>query len=409
MPELPQGWESDARFRYHAVDGTLDLPQMSDAECTVLIWKTGRNPLNHPGHAAILMRRQRAENYTTAVWENPDLTRYLSFWPGVNASKETKDSNRMVVGNFMNNFTHDLIAETPSSTNDRLANNPGLARSNQKMIMLNRLQAVEKPHSSDPSRLSYDLKEIPNAGRWSNFPQDCYHIPALRHDNPKRLGLDLERIAHWTETIVKDENFKYKLISKKSNCAGAAMRAIDEGGAKAFAKALNDTYDLYSPNAQIAYLTPSDCKAYVDMVCSGVFIANNMLQEIEHYVTRQNAEALLRDRMTADIFTLADWNTISRRQGFFSGIRGFTLRALDKQIERYHKYDWGMNYNNKLAAFLCIIKATHTHNMKSTSGQRDMAFTLLSVQILRVCEHLASGQNVFRVSSSIALDAPFYV
>ncbi|MFG1457076.1 hypothetical protein V5F62_11715 [Xanthobacter sp. VTT E-85237] len=409
MPELPPNWESDARFRYRTVDGTLNLPQMSDAECTVLIWNTGRNPLSHPGHAAVLMRRQRAEDYTTAIWENADLTRYFSFWPGANAEKGNKDSNGMVAGHFMNNFAHDLIAETPSSTNDLLADKPHLARPNQKMIMLNRVHAIEKPQSSDPSRKSYDLKEIPNAGRWSNFPEDYYHIPALRHDNPKRLGLDLERIAHWTETITKDENFKYKLISKKSNCAGAAMRAIDEGGAKAFAKALNDTYDVYSPNAQIAYMTPSDCKSYVNLVCSGIFITNNMLQEIENYVARQNAEALMRDRMTADIFTLADWNTVSHRKGFFSGMRGFTLRALDKQIERYHKYDWGMNYNNKLAAFIGIIKATHTHNLKSTSGQRDMAFTLLSVQILRVCEHLASGQTVFKVPSSVALDAPFYV
>ena len=91
--------------------GTRLIPQLRNYECTFMVWPEGGFAPAHPGHAVLMLRRNRFEGPWAyeevdgdGTYEPPydeSDTRYISFWPG---SRRDKSWSRGLLGRTSGNL-----------------------------------------------------------------------------------------------------------------------------------------------------------------------------------------------------------------------------------------------------------------------------------------------------------------
>ncbi len=340
----------------------LNIAQTAENECTVMIWNTGTwaGALSHPGHASILMRRDKNEGPFEYEDYPPRQIRYVSFWPASDSDKTAKtgkEGNKAMMtskrdGNFLSHHIEDYDNELGASGRAAL-NNGGARRPGQVVVNI------------DANGNDY----------WGQLPQHLISLPAMAGTRLRSLGLDMNEIVDWCVAFKESDEFNYTYISTSQNCAGVAVRALCAGGADAFA-ALGG-----SPSKGTIYFTPNDAKIWVDAVAVGIQRVNNMLGDLYHL---SSGHPLLK----TDLPTVEQWKALSNVS--FS-MRGSLTRGIDDALATYHTTTWIHDFPKRLGALVKMIKNTHAHFQ--TDSKRQPAYVALARRIIHVVRLRAAQGN----------------
>jgi len=266
--------------------GALTIPQQADYECTVLVWHTGAwlEGLSHPGHASLLLRRQKK----VGPWKcqakkaddglefdcQPDYDlakiRYVSVWaegPSAKTSRTGKEGGvaRFLSargGDLLSHHLQDYVNELGDSARERLE---GGAPPRPGQIVIGRFRGGDD-----------DGGDV-----WGKKCEASVALPGLSPARADKLGLNLNKVVEWAARFKRGPECNYVYISKSQNCAGVAVRALSAGGADAFG-ALGG-----NPSKGTIYFTPNDMVVYANGVREGIRRVNQMLDDLRGVVSRQ--------------------------------------------------------------------------------------------------------------------------
>lgn len=339
------------------------LPQDLPFQCDMLVWRNapGLSAQDHPGHAALVLRRTVNEGpwhvlgsrlrHVTAGDVNPAIRltdqRYVSFWPGFGGGDGFFGVRN---GMFRKDHLEDMEHEMSPNGRTRLSNN-----------------------QTEPRQGQIVVGEDDGNDVWGQLPQATVSVPGLTGARADRLGLSLNRIVAWAARFRQGDEFNYVFASKTNNCSGVAVRAMREGGGDAFA-ALGG-----GPAEPTFYLAPNDAQRWANAVRLGAGECNRMLGTLRNRTAFMAAPPPAQDLMSPQ-----DWKT---RSDVAWTIRGRLTAAVDKALKDYHGRDWEAGFQKKLKALVTIIKNVHDHLREDS--KRDGAYLLLAWQVIAVVGRLA--------------------
>ncbi|WP_431285738.1 hypothetical protein ACQW02_13395 [Humitalea sp. 24SJ18S-53] len=355
----------------------IELAQTAAFECTMMIWHTGAwaGALTHPGHASVLLRRDRDEGpfvgYQPA-YDDDDEIRYVSFWPASASDKGTKrgqESNKTIYtsrrdGNFLSHHNNDYDNEL-GATGRAALENGGAPRAGQVVF-------AEYDNGND---------------YWGQRPQALIALPALTGMRATSLGLDMNRIVAWCVNFRVSEDFNYTYISTSQNCSGVAVRALCAGGGDAFAAMGGST------SKGTIYFTPNDAEVWGNSVALGIQRVNNLLADLHNLSHTTPLQG-------TDLLDVDAWKTLST---VAHSMRGSLTRAIDDGLATYHATTWGANYPKRMSALVKIIKNTHAHLQRDS--RRNPAYLTLARQIMHVVgERAVLGNRAWDVADYYGSD-----
>lgn len=339
----------------------LRLPQAFAFQCDMLVWRNASGvlgPMMHPGHAALVLRRTVAEgpwhgkaglNFGLGTPDpelDPASYRYVSFWP-YGDKDGLFDATSAV---FHKNHLEDMGNELGENARRMLDNDQTQPREGQIVIGQDR-----------------NLQDI-----WGQRHQAMVPVLGLTGARADKLGLSLNRIVSWATRFRGSEEFNYIFASKTKNCAGVAIRAMQAGGADAFAQLGGN------PAKPSFYMLPNDAQRWANAVSLGVAECNRMLEVL------RNRTRFLAVAPPGDLMSLKDWKA---RSDVAWTLRGRLTAAIDKALGEYHGKEWGRDFERKLKLLVTIIRNVHDHLREDT--KRDAAYLTLANQVMAVVGALA--------------------
>lgn len=340
----------------------VDIAQTYTPEATLVIWENrdGFRAMQHPGHAALLLRRFTL-THMNLVWD-PTRVRYVSFFPGGGREK----SSLVRPGQFSAHYFWDMKFEMSERVQNALQQGTMLPR-NEQYVIGSELGSNTEIYGQAADRI--------------------LSMPALSPNNQYRWGIDLNRIVDWALNFRVSKEFNYEMVSKSNNCAGVAIRALRAGGGEAFASVVGG-----APTMTL-YATPKDCVQIGQAVIEGIRRVNDMMSFLNNIVAlkSRNLVGTLANRNVNDLYTASEWK---RDSHVALKTRGLILRGIDSGLEKYHRLSWDTNYPEKLSAYVSVLKGVHEHFEVSKSGKREPAFVVLSSQILGQWRNLAAEANL---------------
>lgn len=342
----------------------LHLPQAMAYQCDMLVWRSaaGAGAIGHPGHAALVLRRERnigpwhfvgdAVKFPGATRPPTDLTahRYLSFWPFGEKKGKSAPLFSKVGAKFREDHLDDMFQEL-SPHAEEILNGGGVARTGQLV-------------------LGYDDEADDIWGQW---PQVIVTVPALNGTRADRLGVDLNRMVAWAARFKNSDEFNYTFVSKSQNCAGVAVRALVAGGGEAFG-ALGGNHSKGT-----LYMLPNDAQRWAEAVSRGIDLTNNMLADLRNRTAHLPAGPI-------DLMSVANWKSTSAVSW---SIRGRMTAAIDSALRTFHENRWTDGFPAKLAALVVIVRNVHDH--LRTESRRNDAYLELAREVMGVVGWLARG------------------
>jgi len=340
----------------------LTLPQPEAFQADMLIWRSapGMGAIDHPGHAAVVLRRQRNEgpwryqgrvngrkNTRPAI--QPAAQRYISFWP----DDEKDGLFDRTTAKFRVDHLDDCWQEISSAAGRALGEGRFAPRAGQIVL------------GSDDR--GDDI--------WGQWPQVIVSIPGLSSARQTRLGLHLNRMVEWAQRFKASDEFGYTFVSKGRNCAGVAVRALVAGGGDAFA-AIGGHHG--KPNI---FTVPNDAQHWAEAVLRGVQEVNRMLEVLRDATAHLPAGP-------SDLMSYRQWRTTSH---VALTIRGPQTVAIDKALQDFHAARWLDGHPAKFGALVTIIKAIRDHMRRET--KRETAYLELAREVMGVVAWLARSAD----------------
>lgn len=333
------------------------IPQNTAWEATSVVWSgaSGKGALNHPGHAALCLRRTMDSNPDFA---EVNMCRYVSFIPGA-----SRNTNGVRPGRFTPGYNHDLKYEL-GRAEERLQNRQFTPSSGQVVIDHN-FYGHE-----------YGGEEV-FTEEWAKIADKFVSMQGM---DLSSWGINLNRIVDWCMNFWVGEDCYYEFISNSHNCASVVWRALTCGGGKAFAEIHGNC-----PNHKV-YITPDEFSDFCVNIREGIQKVN---QAASYICNTYNDKSIARDLMSGapigwsslDLYKPEDWK---KESSVSWKTRGLILRRIDDALVKYHKLTWDGNYNDKLLEVLKIIIALQEHFLVSKSGKRDAALCALAKQVFVV-------------------------
>jgi hypothetical protein len=344
-----------------------------------MVWRnaSGTGAIDHPGHSALLVRR----NVNEGPWHltmipnaafpfdyHPDYInsneRYISFWPAPEARLTPHRAD------FLRHHFQDYYNELGWRAQQLLSS------SHDHTIDDTRVDAAW--HYYEERRQWPAPREgqvvVGTSGQnlddvWGKLPDAYISLPGLSPTRGFALGLHLNKVVGFAAAFKGSRECDYHFLSKKQNCAGVAVRALVAGGADAFGKLWGD------PSKGNLYITPVDAEAYAKAVKIGIERCNNMLDYLRQWA--QVGFMLL----GADLPQVDEWK---RQSAVDWKVRGTLLRTIDTSLGNYHRLTWAQNFPEKLVELVTIIRNAYDHCQRSRTKARDNAFKGLVAKILNV-------------------------
>lgn len=331
----------------------IDIPQKYTPEATLVIWENrdGVRAMQHPGHAALLLRRFSFTNLN-ANWDATRI-RYISFFPGGSREKNTMKRPAQ----FSAHYFWDMNFEMSERAQLGLRNKTMQRRRGQYVI----------GHGEDAEQNPVEI--------YGQMADGILPMPGLSLADRYHWGIDLNRIVKWALEFRTSKDFNYEFISKSGNCAGVAIRALRAGGGEAFASVIGGAPSL------TLYATPKDCIQIGQAVMDGIRRVNHMMDHLNGVVQGKynNLGGTHATRDISELYSAADW----KRDSYVAlKTRGLILRSIDSGLEKYHRLTWDNNFPDKLTAYMTVLKGVYDHFQVSKSGKREPAFVVLAAQLL---------------------------
>jgi hypothetical protein len=314
-------------------------PPDSPRAVQVHIWKNAVGPLGiakpqHPGHAAM------------QVYENREVVRYVSWWPGEGAGKGNKLNKQDA--HQMNRLSTDGWNEISKKTEEKLNAPDGKARPGQYR------------HRGFINRVGELI-----TGGWMQLPQDSVSIPGLGAPSVT-WGLHLPSIATWWDAWSQHQ--KYVMMSTSNNCAGAVALALKEGGAECYLK----------EPATWLYISPLK----VDEWAHGL---QDRLRELDRHFAAI-AEKVERTKPVPGLPTSSpipskdDWVKYSALK---NSSRSSYLRAIDDALGELNKHQKIDGFSvERQRCMVTLVEAIHTHVVTQPASERNGFVLSLAGRIL---------------------------
>lgn len=331
----------------------IDIPQKYTPEATLVIWENrdGIRAMQHPGHAALLLRRFNFTNMNTR-WD-PTRIRYVSFFPGGGREK----SSMVRPAQFSAHYFWDMKFEMSDRAQEGLRAKTMQRRRGQYLI------AYDEQSQEDPVEI------------YGQMADGIMAMPGLSLADRYQWGIDLNRVVTWALKFRTSKDFNYEMVSKSNNCAGVAIRALRAGGGEAFASVVGGAPSL------TLYATPKDCIQIGQAVVDGIRRVNQMMSYLNGVVNLKsgNLGGVHATRDLSELYSASDW----KRDSYVAlKTRGLILRSIDSALEKYHRLNWDNDYPEKLTAYMTVLKSVYDHFQVSKSGKREPAFVVLASQLL---------------------------
>jgi hypothetical protein len=356
-----------------------EIAQTYAWEATGIVWTgaKGTGSFNHPGHAALALRKVMNPTPNFAIEVD---FKYVSYIPG----SDNWNARGVRTGFFTRSYEYDIDYE--------LGTAEGRLRTRQFRASPNQVIARVTP-SPGQLRGGEQLYEE----KWGKVADRFVSMQAF---SPASIGIDMNRIVSWCVKFRNSTDYYYDFVSNTHNCASVAWRALDQGGGRAYCQ-IQDSV----PNHKI-YITPKEFGDYSVSVAEGVLKADRALNYVINTAVQKlnrNAQAFYTAAPIGfgganDLYQTRDWMNES---AVAWKMRGWILRRIDDAIQKYHTYTWDRNYSEKLFQLLTVTVNLQDHFRASSSGSRDAALTALAIQVMSVFAQL-------RADATIAWDAADY-
>ncbi|MFM7128864.1 MAG: hypothetical protein ACKO0V_05850 [bacterium] len=290
----------------------------------VMVWHNNNSTLSSSGHAALAITRNTGPGLSA-------IDTYISWFPEVNAAGDdhVHDSRGFSVGKNIGKFFADPCTELTADVQARLNTNLMTPMANQMRgatVNVGGTQ-VENPRSG--------------AFAWVRLPNDVIDIPTIddngRDITTRNVGLCETNLKSWWDLRSDPKGnsqsrgvrpyYRFKLISKKYNCASVVMAALLSSGCGLFIK----------PSKPLFAISPVDVLNYARKLQRKLTQINATLQTVQDQAladyqnfrqTRYVDSALV----NGDIWTCEAWRQAS---AVSVGRRKEQVARIDQLLQQY--------------------------------------------------------------------------
>lgn len=354
-------------------------------QAVVRVWRNlkvlGKMPTSHFGHASV----------TVTGTTVPEKKQHISFWP-----KSSIDNHigafRTQGGSATNYASSDRQNEMNTLTAIRLE--VGYCKSQVPPIPYPRewdeiLLAMHKSPLSNPrpgqkrlvdeyGNVLTDNEDGVTVPLYSQSPQAKFFLPGLMADG-RFWGLNLTRIGNWWKEFMKVSP-PYQAFGR-NNCAGVALRALQEGGSDAIVKC---------PNVRV-YAEPAQVEEYAKELSIQLERLDTWAKTLESDIKQTiiSGQVRVRDVPGVDVkdglWTVDAWMKESALGVLYR--RGDTLREIDESLTRFHQFTWKDAFVERYEAFVQLFLNIVKHRQDKAESKRSDAVVRLAGQILTILQN----------------------
>jgi hypothetical protein len=194
-------------------------------------------------------------------------------------------------------------------------------------------------------------------------------IPLVGHMG-RQCGLDGVRMYRWWKVFRASPTNRYRLLSRKQNCAAVIARALQAGGGELYASMPNPGF----------FMHPNHVHEWADAIKS----------RIEQLTTWHCPPTKpLPKNIPQEIMKLQDWKDNTRR-GVLSR-RGPYILAIDRLMARYWAISgtWASRYEERVEVLGEILDQVHKYLIRRPHGSRADTVIELGEQILSTVQYRA--------------------
>lgn len=341
----------------------------------VLVWHKNNSTLSSSGHAAVAITRNTGP-FLSAI------DTYISWFPvetivGNTPGAQFRDSRGFDIGQGIEKFFADPCSAMDTALQGRLNANMIQPRSSQMKgptVNLGGTQ-IENPRTG--------------AFSWVRLPDDVIDIPTIDDNGAaitdQKVGLCEANLKSWwdirsdAKANSKSRNirpyYRFKLISKKYNCASVATAALLASGCGLFLK----------PSKPLFAISPVDVLNYARKLQRKITKINATLQTVQSQALanfqnfRQNRyvdDALV----NGDVWTVEAWRQAS---AVAVGRRKEQVARIDQLLEGYWARGAWSRYNSadKESYLEEILVQIQDHILQKPQSDRRVAILKLGVQV----------------------------
>lgn len=341
----------------------------------VLVWCGNGSGLASQGHAALAVTKAHAANVS-------QFDTYISWFPDETSTRDYRGFDK---GKNEGDFFNDECGKLSFATQLGLNNNT----------------ITPRPNQTKSASLDFDGTQIENpTNRWVNMPNFIVDIPCLddngRNGSTESLGLCQANLKSWWSLRTDAVNHqtlaykRFKLISKKFNCASVVMGALMAAGSKLFC----------NPPSAVFAVSPKDIRDYalklqkkINQLNQRMLTVNN--QDLANFRKYQQQPGTAFRPDTGDIWTFEEWRQASAVSGIAR--RKEQVARIDQLIQEYWATgNWTRSNSyakeNLLEAMLVQIQ---DHLLQKPQSDRRHALVKLGIQIRDKMETELRRQNNF--------------
>jgi hypothetical protein len=342
----------------------------------VMVWHANNNPMSSQGHAALAITRSTGPGLS-------EIDTYISWFPlesipGNAPGVATRDSRGFQIGKGIDKFMNDPCSQLSTDVQFALNTNTIQPHANQMRGPTVGLGGTQVENTRT------------GVFSWVRVPNDVIDIPTIDDDGrditDQRVGLCESNLKKWWE-IRSDSNgnsssrgvrpyYRFKLISKKYNCASVVTAALMASGCGLFLKPSKPLFAI-SPVDVLNYARKLQRKI-VGINTQLTMIQNQNLAEFRKFrQDRYQTNALINN----DIWTFEDWRQASAVSGIAR--RKEQVARIDQLIQQY----WALGHWNdhskvtKEALLEEILIQIQDHILQKPQSDRRVAVLKLGVQV----------------------------
>ena len=342
----------------------------------VMVWHVNNNPLSSQGHAALAITRNTGPGLS-------EIDTYISWFPVESLTLNTpgavtRDARGFELGRPVDKFMNDPCTEMPVDL----------------QVALN--THVAQPHANQMKGPTVNLGgtqvENPRTGifSWVRLPNDVIDIPTIddngRDITDQNVGLCESNLKSWWEirsdasgnssTRGVNPYYRFKLISKKYNCASVVTAALLASGCGLFLK----------PSKPLFAISPVDVLDYARKLQRKIIGINTQLLTIQGQnlaefrkfrQDRYQTNALIDN----DIWTFEAWRQASAVSGIAR--RKEQVARIDQLVQQYWARGAWTRYNttDKESLLEEILVQIQDHILQKPQSDRRVGVLKLGVQV----------------------------
>jgi len=348
-----------------------------------MVWHVNNSTLSSQGHAAVAITRN------TGPWLS-EIDTYISWFPVESLLPDVpgtqfRDPRGFDMGRGVDKFMNDPCTKLPVDLQVRLNSNVLQPQQNQSRGATVNLGGTQVENTRT------------GAFSWVRLPNDVIDIPTIDDNGSditeNKVGLCEANLKSWWNLRIDSKGtsqswgikpyYRFKLISKKYNCASVATAALLAGGSGLFLK----------PGKPFFAISPVDVLQYARKLQRKITKINAILQTLQshamaEYQNFRQSRYVENALINGDIWTPEAWRQAS---AVAIGRRKEQVAQIDQLLQQYWaKGPWSpYNSVDKQSFLEEILLQIQDHILHKPQSDRRVAILKLGVQVQLKLDQIA--------------------